>query len=440
MKFSFRKKRKMNRFVSVFILFAFLCQTPAIKWIPDALHGRIEVLATAEHEQIKNEAQNNLNDVNDQIDATQDAQDDLEDEISVNKSKRRKLEQKISDKNDELDEVLEELDDLNNQIAVKQVEIAEAANALVVAEDDLANQYASMKLRIQFMYENNQQDSFWTAILESDGLVDMLTRVEYMADVYASDRRLMQEYQDSLHEVEALNVRLSEEMAELVALQAESESKQRSLEETIASLKEDEEELASLISDLQSQQRTYESQLAKYVKKKEEYQKTIDEQEEIIRRLEAEAARQNADTYEGGGAGEANSLGSAAYLTDDSYDPDPVTEVSGAEIVEYALQFVGNPYKWGGNSLTKGCDCSGFVHLIYEHFGISTPRYSQSFKTSGQPVAYNNIKLGDVVVYDGHVAIYMGDGKIVEAQSTKAGITSSRSVNCHKITAIRRLV
>ena len=77
---------------------------------------------------------------------------------------------------------------------------------------------------------------------------------------------------------------------------------------------------------------------------------------------------------------------------------------------------------------------------LLNHFGISTPRYSQAFKNVGQPVAYQNIQAGDVVVYPGHVAIYIGNGCIVEAQSTRAGITNTRSVNCHTITAIRRLV
>jgi len=108
--------------------------------------------------------------------------------------------------------------------------------------------------------------------------------------------------------------------------------------------------------------------------------------------------------------------------------------------VAFAQQFVGNPYVWGGNSLTNGVDCSGFVHQVYAHFGISTPRYSQAFKSVGQPVSYQNIQAGDVVVYPGHVAIYIGNGNIVEAQSTRAGITNSRPVNCHTITAIRRLV
>ena len=96
------------------------------------------------------------------------------------------------------------------------------------------------------------------------------------------------------------------------------------------------------------------------------------------------------------------------------------------------MQFVGNPYVWGGNSLTNGVDCSGFVHEVYAHFGISTPRYSQAFKSVGQAVSFDNIQPGDVVVYPGHVAM--------EAQSTKAGITANRSVQCHTILAIRRLV
>jgi cell wall-associated NlpC family hydrolase len=250
----------------------------------------------------------------------------------------------------------------------------------------------------------------------------------------------MKQYQQTLQEVEDLNTRLASEMEELVTLQDESESKQRALEETIASLESDEEELSSLITDLEYQQKSYQNQLAKYEKKKEEYQSTIAEQEEIIRQLEAAAARQDAATYEGGGSGASNTLGSAEYLTDDSYNPSPKTDVSGSDVVAYAQQFVGNPYVWGGNSLTNGADCSGFVHQVFKHFGIDTPRYSQSFKSSGQAVSYNNIQPGDVVVYDGHVAIYAGNGLIVEAQSTKAGITNTRSVNCHKITAIRRLV
>ena len=143
---------------------------------------------------------------------------------------------------------------------------------------------------------------------------------------------------------------------------------------------------------------------------------------------------------DGGGTGASGGIASDSYLKDPDCNPSQTTNVGGADIVAYAQQFVGNPYVWGGNSLTNGVDCSGFVHLVYAHFGISTPRYSQAFKSVGQPVSYQNIQAGDVVVYPGHVAIYIGNGNIVEAQSTRAGITNSRPVNCHTITAIRRLV
>mgnify|MGYP002445056744 CR=1 FL=1 len=141
----------------------------------------------------------------------------------------------------------------------------------------------------------------------------------------------------------------------------------------------------------------------------------------------------------GGGAGKGGSIASD-YASGGGKNPSASTGVSGSSVVSYAMQFVGNPYVWAGNSLTNGVDCSGFVHEVYAHFGISTPRYSQAFKSVGQAVSFDNIQPGDVVVYPGHVAIYAGGGVIVEAQSTKAGITANRSVQCHTILAIRRLV
>ena len=184
----------------------------------------------------------------------------------------------------------------------------------------------------------------------------------------------------------------------------------------------------------------YTDQIADAKEQAAEYEKIIEEQGRIIRAQEAAAANADSGSYSGGGTGSGGVSSSVDYLSDPSNNPSPRTNVSGADVVAYAMQFVGNPYKWGGNSLTKGCDCSGFVHLVYAHFNISTPRYSQAFKSQGQPVAFSNIQAGDVVVYPGHVAIYIGNGCIVEAQSTRAGITANRSVKCHTITGLRRYV
>ena len=81
--------------------------------------------------------------------------------------------------------------------------------------------------------------------------------------------------------------------------------------------------------------------------------------------------------------------------------------------MEYACQFIGNPYVWGGTSLTNGADCSGFVQSVYAHFGISLPRTTWDQEYAGTAVSYDQAAPGDLILYEGHVGIYMGDGQIV---------------------------
>ena len=94
--------------------------------------------------------------------------------------------------------------------------------------------------------------------------------------------------------------------------------------------------------------------------------------------------------------------------------------VEGSEVVEYAKQFIGNPYRYGGTSLTNGADCSGFVYAVYKHFGINLPRTGQS--GVGKAVSYKNAKKGDILIYAGHVAIYAGNGKAIHAVNERLGI------------------
>lgn len=111
----------------------------------------------------------------------------------------------------------------------------------------------------------------------------------------------------------------------------------------------------------------------------------------------------------------------------------------GRSVAEYALQFVGNPYKWGGTSLTNGADCSGFVMKVYENFGVSLPHSSSADRKQGYAVdGLENAQPGDLICYSGHVALYIGDGEIVHAASKKSGIKVSRA-DYKKILAIRRI-
>ena len=97
-------------------------------------------------------------------------------------------------------------------------------------------------------------------------------------------------------------------------------------------------------------------------------------------------------------------------------------QYAGQAVIDFACQFIGNPYVWGGTSLTNGADCSGFVQSVYANFGISLPRTTYDMVNVGYEVTYDQALPGDLVLYDGHVGLYMGDGTIVNAMNEAQGI------------------
>lgn len=121
----------------------------------------------------------------------------------------------------------------------------------------------------------------------------------------------------------------------------------------------------------------------------------------------------------------------------------PVISGSGSElgksVADFACQFVGNPYVWGGTSLTNGADCSGFVMSVYANYGVSLPHSSAADRSVGSAVnGLDNAQPGDIVCYSGHVAIYIGNGQIVHASTAKTGIIISNA-NYRSILSIRRI-
>ena len=369
------------------------------------------------------------------------AEQDLKDkknEINGLKDQQQTTADDIKNKSAKLDEILAAQKKLQTDITSKQAEIEQNQKDLAAAQEKQQEQYDAMKKRIQFMYENSAEDNIWTAIIESNGITDMLNRIEYVSDVYDSDRALMDSYQAAVEQVKEIGTKLDKDMNELTAMQDDYEKQQADVEAAIVALENQKEQYASQIAQAQQQAENYQNIITAQGK-------IIQEQEAAAAAAAAQAAAARANSspssssYDGGGAGKGGSI-AGDYAAGGGKNPGASTGVSGSSVVSYAMQFVGNPYVWAGYSLTNGVDCSGFVHEVYAHFGISTPRYSQAFKSVGQAVSFDNIQPGDVVVYPGHVAIYAGGGVIVEAQSTKAGITANRSVQCHTILAIRRLV
>ena len=139
------------------------------------------------------------------------------------------------------------------------------------------------------------------------------------------------------------------------------------------------------------------------------------------------------------------------YALNEAIKFSPLEEAANAsaslrnKIVNYALQFVGNPYVWGGTSLTKGADCSGFTMKVYEHFGVSLPHYSGSQAQMGKAVSSSEMRPADLIFYTdskgrvNHVAMYIGNGQIVHAASRRSGIKIS-TWNYRKPKTIRNML
>lgn len=176
-----------------------------------------------------------------------------------------------------------------------------------------------------------------------------------------------------------------------------------------------------------------------YVKLRNEFVEAESREEEARRLAKEEAARKTAREAAAKAAQSSASKGNASSQSSTASNSQSSSSQSGQDVADYALQFVGNPYVYGGTSLTKGADCSGFVQSVYANFGVSLPRTSSEQRSAGYAVdGISNAQAGDLVCYSGHIGIYIGDGKIVHASSAKTGIITSKA-DYRKILAVRRI-
>lgn len=348
----------------------------------------------------RDEAQEKLDEVNKEIKKINEAQEELQAEMDAY--------------DEALMALLTDLTLLEEDIDHKEAEIEQAESDLEAAELREAEQYASMKLRIQYMYENSNT-SIWTALIESESITDALNRAEYITDVYKYDREQLTAYQETVQEVADLKAMLDEEMIALGELQVNMQEQQGELENLLAASAAKMENIEEQLADA--------SDLAK------KYAKTIKQQNQFIASEEARIAAEKAAEESGGDSGGLTGGANPGYSTN----------VSGQDVVNYACQFVGNPYVYGGTSLTNGCDCSYFTQACFGHFGISLPRTSYLQRSSGQAVSYANAQPGDIICYAGHVAIYMGNGKIVHAANSRLGICYG-TATYRTIVSVRRVL
>ena len=176
-----------------------------------------------------------------------------------------------------------------------------------------------------------------------------------------------------------------------------------------------------------------------FVNMSTEFVKAESIEEERARLAKEEAARAEAKAAAARKAAENKaSSGSSSSGQTTTYAP-PSGSASGQAVVDFAMQFVGNPYVYGGTSLTNGADCSGFVMSVYGNFGVSLPHSSAADRNVGAAVnGIENAQPGDIICYSGHVGIYAGNGQIVHASTSKTGIIVSNATY-RSILSIRRI-
>lgn len=386
------------------------------------------------------DAQDKINEANQQLNQTNSQISDIE-------KKQDSLQQEIDALDSELVALLLDIEILKDEIAQKEIDIDQAAADLAEAEETAARQYESMKKRIRFMYERGD-NALIESLLGAGSMADFLNRVEYFNQIYDYDRTMLDEYQDTITQVAKSKAALEQEQQDMLALKENQEHQSEELEKMLTRKRATMDDFDTKLAQAQSLAAQYKETIQKQndiivaeqariaaeeeERKRQEAERRRQEEEE---RRRQEAAQQQQQQQQGNGSGG----GSGSSADDGGADPDYRTNVSGQEVVDYAMQFVGNPYVWGGTSLTNGCDCSGFVQSIFRHFGISLPRTSYEQRSCGQGVSYSNAQPGDLICYSGHVAIYAGGGRIVGAQSSAVGI-ATQNATYRTILAVRRVL
>ena len=357
-----------------------------------------------------------ISDLETQIQQNQNTLNNLTDKIDDMESAQELLEEEIADLNAEMINLMTSIGLLEDNIAQKEIDISAAEveyqNALAMEQ----TQYAEMLVRIKFMYEQGDSN-FITMLFGSNSFSEMLNKADYIEQLYNYDRKQLEIYQETTVKVDEMKKALEIEKAELLTEKA--------------ALSEQEKELDTILAKKKAEVKNYEAMVKEAQKEAKKFKDKIKQEQKELEKLQSQKAQ--------GG----NTAANNGSYTVTAFDTSIIDSASGSElgknIAKYGCQFIGNPYVYGGTSLTQGADCSGFTYRIYADFGYAIPRTSTAQRSCGTGVTLETAEPGDLVCYDGHVGLYVGGGYIVHASTEKTGIKISKATY-RKILAVRRVI
>lgn len=399
----------------------------------------VYVYAERTREEIQQERESKKNEqksTQSQYRESQGKLNDLEEEKEV-------LQEEIDELDTQLVEVIASVSLMEDQIKETQDQITKAQEDYDAAKAQEEAQYQAMKKRIRYLYKKGDAE-YIEIMVQASSWSDMLNQAAYIEKLYEYDRQMLNRY-----------ILIKEEVAEK---KNDLEDKKSDLETQKYELEEEQASMQTLLDEKKAASSDYDVQIAKMRQEASAYKALIKQQNAEIAKLDeeenaiirAEEERRKAEEAAKKAAEASAQTASSAKKTSESTSAvtssksgsktvPAATGSTGSDIAAYACQFVGNPYVAGGTSLTDGADCSGFIQSVYKQYGYSIPRNSTAQRTAGREVSYEEAQPGDIICYAGHVALYLGGGRIVHASTPRTGIKYGYATY-RPIITVRRIV
>lgn len=415
--YAFSMKRRMKKILNYILI--------------SSLTAGIVGYMAENHEMVVQATSAAIADVKNQITQTQNQIEDINEKIEGYEDELALAEELIADLNAEIINTMTSIGMKEDEIAAKEVELVDKQGEIDVTEQEYESaklqeeqQYTAMIKRVRDMYEMGSVD-YMSFFLAGEGLSGVLNRMDFVEEIYEYDRLKLTEYETTRELVLALWNQLEQEKTQL-------EADKVSLENDRAALEAQKVNLDGMLAKKKQESANFEAEIEKAKQEAAVAKKLLQQEQKKLQQLQA----QQKQSQKGNTAAANGKYTSTSYTStiEDANGSD-----MGKKVAKYACQYIGNPYVYGGTSLTNGADCSGFTYRVYQDFGYSLPRTSTEQRSAGKGVDYSDAEPGDLICYSGHVGIYIGGGKIVHASTEKTGIKVSNATY-RSILSVRRIL